>query len=65
MNGDYLMGEVGCAGGTQVKFHNTGPRQLPGVIVMEMTSADAVKPVSSSQEDMLDVEEVYMCPTYK
>jgi len=43
----------------QVRFHNTGPRQIPGVIVMEVVSGDEVGAPAE------DAGKLYSCPEFR
>lgn len=49
----------------QVTFNNTGPAQMPGVIVMQIVSADLLETVSCSHEDMDGVVELPVCPKFR
>mmetsp|Transcript_1676 Transcript_1676/g.4831 ORF Transcript_1676/g.4831 Transcript_1676/m.4831 type:complete len:1182 (+) Transcript_1676:338-3883(+) len=49
----------------QVKFHNTGLNQIPGVIVMEIVSGDLLELVSCSQEELDDCLQPYICRNFR
>uniref|UniRef100_A0A061RDX2 Alpha--glucosidase n=1 Tax=Tetraselmis sp. GSL018 TaxID=582737 RepID=A0A061RDX2_9CHLO len=49
----------------QVRFHNTGPAQMPGVIVMEVVSGDLIESVSCSEEEFQEGTNLLACPSFR